>query len=214
MINISRKDLLTVLKWSKANSPVIYLIFSMNGKWGGEKDNPANIVSTFAQLWPTTRAYLQTAALMNYKDGGRLRPSELDIDYPNPKIKSLILRDFFDLMMSIPKYMDEVEDFPFMEGFCRDMLQLFVWNSATRDVFRGTILYALDKQEKEEEAWDRFAEWKSEKTASLYSLAVLDRVDTIRAERILEPFRENAEDKALRGRIELLDRLKEARGEM
>ena len=50
MINISQKDLLTVLKWSKKRSPIIYLVLSMNGKWGTAKDNAQNIVSNFAPL--------------------------------------------------------------------------------------------------------------------------------------------------------------------
>ncbi|MBQ3707700.1 MAG: hypothetical protein II889_07295 [Clostridia bacterium] len=213
MIIASHKEIIEAIKWSKKNSPVAHLVLSMNGKWGTEKDNPMNVVAAFARLWPETRSFLQTAAMMNYKDGGLLRPSEFDINYPQQKVKIQILRDFFDLLMVIAKYMDEVEDFSFMESFCRDMLKLFVWNTSTRDIFRGTILYSLDKQGKEEEAWSLFAEWKNEKTASFYSLAVLDRIDTVRAAAILDPYR-SSENDTLKGYIKMLDRLRVARGEV
>ena len=53
---------------------------------------------------------------------------------------------------------------------------------------------------------------ESEKIAALYSLSLLQRCDTDRAAKVLEPYR-NSEDETVRQRISLLDRLRAVRGE-
>ena len=87
MIVASRKDLNEAIKWSKKNSPVAFFVLSMNGKWGVPEENPENIVSAFKRLWPDTRTYLKTVATMNHKNGGRINPPEMDINYPQNRIK-------------------------------------------------------------------------------------------------------------------------------
>lgn len=209
MIVASRKDLNEAIKWSKKNSPVAYLVLSMNGKWGVPGENPENIVSSFKRLWPDTRAFLKRVAVMNFKDGGRIRPTELDIAYPQPKIKTQIHLDFFTLLDEMPQYMNRVEDYESLENLCREMLQLIVWKKVNQDVLEGTICYALDKQERYEEAYQFYSDLpnKSEATASVYSLSLLDRIDIDRAEKVLGPYRVSL-DKDVQARIQLLDRLK------
>ena len=121
MISVSRKDMLEALKWAKKFSPVAYLVLSMNGKWGTPKDNAMNIVAAFKRLWPETRAYLKTVATMSYKGGGRIIPADLDINYPQKRIKNEIHNDFFLLLKEMTRYMDEAEDYEAMVPYCRDM---------------------------------------------------------------------------------------------
>ena len=78
MISAARKDMLEALKWSKKNSPVAYLVLSMNGKQGTPQDHALNIVAAFNRLWLETKAYLKTVATMSYKGGGKIISSEMD----------------------------------------------------------------------------------------------------------------------------------------
>lgn len=213
MINASRKDLTEAVKWSRKNSPVAYFVLSMNGKWGTPSDNALNIVAALARLWPGTRASLSTAAAMNYPDGGRLRPETMTINYPSERIRERIRSDFFELLFKAAKYMDEAEDYAFMESFARDMLALFVWDDNARGIWTGTLLYALDKEGRYDEAYGayRALDNPGEQTAALYALSVLERCDTERAAAVLEPFRDSA-DETIRERIRLLDRLKAVKG--
>lgn len=152
MIVASRKDLNEAIKWSKKNSPIAYFVLSMNGKWGVPNENPENIVAAFKKLWTETRAFLSKQATLSFADRGRIRPSQLQIAYPVQKIQTQILSDFFDITTKITEYLDDVEDYHFMESYCRDMIRLFVWNTNTLDIWRGTLVYAVDKQGKAEEA--------------------------------------------------------------
>lgn len=209
MIALARKDLLEVLKWSRRYSPVAYLVLSMNGKWGTRKDNALNIVESFKRLWPETRAYLKTVATMSYKGGGRIIPADLEINYPQKRVKNVIHNDFFLLLKEMSRYMDEVEDYEAMELYCRDMLSLFVWSSDNRDIWNGSIAYALDKIERIEEAYQFYVSLKEkgELAASMYSLALLERCDVDKATEIIEPYRGRSEDEAVMERLKLLDRL-------
>lgn len=209
MISASRKDMLEALKWSKKYSPVAYLVLSMNGKWGTSKDNALNIVTAFKRLWPETRAYLKTVATMSYKGGGRIIAADLDINYPQNRVKNEIHNDFFLLLKEMSRYMDEAEDYEAMVPYCRDMLSLFAWSSDNRDVWNGSIAYALDKMERYEEAYQFYASLKDkgELTASMYALSLLERCDVNRAEEVLEPYR-GSKEKAVTDRLSLLDRLK------
>ena len=209
MISAARKDMLEALKWSKKNSPVAYLVLSMNGKWGTPKDNALNIVAAFNRLWPETKAYLKTVATMSYKGGGKIISSEFEINYPQNRIKDEIHNDFFLLIKEMSKYMDEAEDYEAMAAYCRDMLDLFVWNSSNRDIWNGSIAYALDKLERFDEAcqfYNGLIE-KGELVASMYALSVLERCDVNKASEILEPYR-GSDDKVITDRIMLLDQLK------
>jgi hypothetical protein len=201
--------MLEALKWSKKYSPVAYLVLSMNGKWGTSKDNALNIVTAFKRLWPETRAYLKIVATMSYKGGGRIIAADLDINYPQNRVKNEIHNDFFLLLKEMSRYMDEAEDYEAMVPYCRDMLSLFAWSSDNRDVWNGSIAYALDKMERYEEAYQFYASLKDkgELTASMYALSLLERCDVNRAEEVLEPYRESKE-KAVTDRLSLLDRLK------
>jgi len=213
MISASRKDMLEALKWSKKYSPVAYLVLSMNGKWGASKDNALNIVTAFKRLWPETRAYLKTVATMSYKGGGRIIAADLEINYPQNRIKNEIHNDFFLLLKEMSRYMDEAEDYESMIPYCRDMLSLFVWSSDNRDIWNGSIAYALDKMERYEEAHQFYTALKDkgELAASMYALSLLGRCDVDRAAEILEPYR-GSEEKAVTDRIRLLDRLRVVKG--
>ena len=212
MIPASRKDLTEAIKWSKKNSPVAYLVFSMNGKWGTANDNAVNIVTTFEKLWPAARSHIRAQARMN--PTGRLRLGDLSVAYPNQRVHKQIVDDFFSLLFFMNKYLDEAEEFAFMESFSRDLLDLFVWDRDNEDIWTGSVLYAADKQEHCEEAermYDALGR-ESEKIAALYSLSLLQRCDTDRAAKVLEPYR-NSEDETVRQRISLLDRLRAVWGE-
>ena len=197
------------LKWSKKNSPVAFFVLSMNGKWGVPGENPMNIVSAFKRLWPELRTYLKTAATMNYADGGRLRTNELEINFPQNQFKTQINNDFFLLLKDMSKYLDEAEDYEPMEAYCRDMLSLFVWSEENRDIWKGSIVYSMDKQERYEEAYQFYNSLpeKGVLVASMYALSVLARCDVERAEEILDPYRDST-DPAISDRIQLLNRLK------
>jgi len=197
------------LKWSKKNSPVAFFVLSMNGKWGVPGENPMNIVSAFKRLWPELRTYLKTAATMNYADGGRLRTNELEINFPQNQFKTQINNDFFLLLKDMSKYLDEAEDYETMETYCRDMLSLFVWSEENRDIWKGSIVYSMDKQERYEEAYQFYNSLpeKGVLVASMYALSVLARCDVERAEEILDPYRDST-DPAISDRIQLLNRLK------
>ena len=209
MIVASRKELNEAIKWSKKNSPEAYLVLSMNGKWGVPGENPENIVSSFKKLWPDLRSFLSTQAIMNYADGGRIRPSELDFNYPQQHIKAQIQRDFFDLITLITEHLDAVEDYSFMESYCREMDRLFIWDGGSSQIWKGTEIYAIDKQGRYEDAYKTYKRTAgpSEKTATMYAQALLDRVDLDRAEEVLGPYRGSL-DKDVQARIQLLDRLK------
>ena len=209
MISASRKDMLEALKWAKKFSPVAYLVLSMNGKWGTPKDNAMNIVAAFKRLWPETMAYLKTLATMSYKGGGRIIPADLDINYPQKRIKNEIHNDFFLLLKEMTRYMDEAEDYEAMGPYCQDMLSLFVWSPSNCDIWNGSIAYALDKMERYEEAYQFYTALKDkgELAASMYSLALLERCDVDRAEEILEPYRGSIE-KEVADRLRLLERLR------
>ena len=206
MIAVARKDLLEALKWSRRYSPVAYLVLSMNGKWGTR--NALNIVESFKRLWPETRAYLKTVATMSYKGGGRILASNLEINYPQKRVNNEIHNDFFLLLKEMSRYMDEAEDYEAMVPYCRDMLSLFVWSPSNRDIWNGTIAYALDKMERYEEAYQFYTTLKDkgEMAASMYSLALLERCDVDKASEILEPY-EGSEDKDVMDRLRLLDQL-------
>lgn len=209
MVNVSRKELVEAIKWSKKNSPIAYFVLSMNGKWGVQRENPDNVVLSFKRLWPALRSFLSARAIMNYADGGRIRPSELDFSYPQPRLKAQIQRDFFDLITLVTERLDTVEDYAFLESYCRDMDRLFIWDGGSRDIWKGTEIYAIDKQGRHEDAYRYFrsSAGSSEKTASLYAQALLDRLDLDRAEEVLEPYRES-EDNDVQAKIQLLNRLK------
>ena len=53
MIFHSRKEHNEVLKWSKYYSPIMFLVLSMDGKWGGGAENAENIKELVAQIVPT-----------------------------------------------------------------------------------------------------------------------------------------------------------------
>ena len=209
MISAFRKDMLEALKWSKKSSPVAYLVLSMNGKWGTPKDNAINIVTAFKRLWPETRAYLKAVATMSYKGGGRIIAADLDINYPQNRVKNEIHNDFFLLLKEMSRYMDEAEDYEAMVLYCRDMLSLFVWSSDNQDIWNGSIAYALDKMERYEEAYQFYTslKGKGELAASMYALSLLERCDVDKAEEVLEPYR-GSEETAVTDRLSLLDRLK------
>ena len=168
-----------------------------------------NIVSAFKRLWPELRTYLKTAATMNYADGGRLRTNELEINFPQNQFKTQINNDFFLLLKDMSKYLDEAEDYETMETYCRDMLSLFVWSEENRDIWKGSIVYSMDKQERYEEAYQFYNSLpeKGVLVASMYALSVLARCDVERAEEILDPYRDST-DPAISDRIQLLNRLK------
>lgn len=210
MIFASRKDMLEALKWAKKFSPAAYFVLSMNGKWGTPKDNAMNIVAAFKRLWPETRAYLKTVATMSYKGGGRIIPVDLDINYPQKRIKNEIHNDFFLLLKEMTRYMDEAEDYEAMVPYCQDMLSLFVWSPSNCDIWNGSIAYALDKMERYEEAYQFYTALKDkgELAASMYSLALLERCDVDRAEEILEPYR-GSKEKEVTDRLRLLEQLKD-----
>ena len=109
--------------------------------------------------------------------------------------------------------MDEAEDYESMVPYCRDMLSLFVWSSDNRDIWNGSIAYALDKMERYEEAYQFYTALKDkgELAASMYALSLLERCDVDRAAEILEPYR-GSEEKAVTDRIRLLDRLRVVKG--
>ena len=213
MISASRKDMLEALKWAKKFSPVAYLVLSMNGKWGTPKDNAMNIVAAFKRLWPETMAYLKTLATMSYKGGGRIIPADLDINYPQKRIKNEIHNDFFLLLKEMTRYMDEAEDYEAMVPYCQDMLSLFVWSPSNCDIWNGSIAYALDKMERYEEAYQFYTALKDkgELAASMYSLALLERCDVDRAEEILEPYR-GSKEKEVTDRLRLVEQLKDIKG--
>ena len=213
MIVASRKDLNEAIKWSKKNSPIAYFVLSMNGKWGVPNENPENIVAAFKRLWPETRAFLRTQAHMNFKGNGKITPSELEINYSQNKIKEQIKKDFYEFIFKACQYLNGVEEYIHLESFCVDLLALFNWDEVSSDIWNGTMLYAIDKQDRHGEAFQKYSALpgKSEKVVAIYSLAVLDRCDTRHAAHILDPFRDS-EDEAVQGRITLLDRLKAVKG--
>ena len=213
MIKASRKELTEAIKWSRKNSPVAYLVFSMNRKWGVPDENPQNIVSSFRKYWPETRDYLSSQALMNFKGNGKLRMVDLEINYPVEKVKAQILTDFFDLTSRMTGYLDRTEEYAYLETYCEDMLSLFVWKDSSADIWKGTEIYALDKQGKEEQAYQMYrdCEGPGEQLAAMYSQALLDRCDTERAGEVLDPFREST-DPDIQDKIRLLDQLKAVKG--
>ena len=213
MIISSRKQQNEVLKWSKTNSPILYLILSMDGKWGGKAENADNISRSFQKLWPAARAFIASQARMNAK--GLVRLSALSVPFPNQEVHRRfgrqIIDDFITLIFGINKFFDDAEDYAAMESFSRDILNLFEWDEpVNRDIWTGSMLYAVDRQERFDEAYRLYQslDEKGERTASIYAMSLLERCDTEKASLVLDPFRGRETDKALREKIELLDRLK------
>lgn len=211
MITLSRKEITEALKWSRKNSAIAHLVLSMNGKWGVAGQNVANVCAVFLRCWPAARAEITTQARMNPK--GRLQPAELTVNFPNSDMRFSIKREFFDILRNISRYFDEADDYGPLESFSRDMLSLFQWEDEVRETWLGNILYAMDKEDKTEEAYAYYMslEDKGAGTASMYALSLLDRCDTEKAGAVLEPFRESG-DETIRERIVLLDRLKAVKG--
>ena len=184
----------------------------MNGKWGVPNENPENVVSSFKRLWSNLRAYFSTQAIMNYADNGQIHPSKIDFNYPQPQIQSLIKRDFFELITVITKYLVDTEDYAFMEEYCRDMDGLFAWDTKASAIWKGTLLYAIDKQERYEEAYHLFQNYPRRKEiAAMYAQSLLDRVDLEKAEEVLNPFKDTS-DIDVQARITMLERLKTVKG--
>ncbi|MBR5365792.1 MAG: hypothetical protein IK132_06080 [Clostridia bacterium] len=193
MIIPSRKLQNEILKWSKTNSPILCLILSMDGKWGGTAENAENISRSFQKFWPAARYFIVTQARMNAK--GLVRMSALSIPFPSPEIHRRygrqIIDDFITLIFGINRFFDDAEEYAAMESFSRDMLNLFEWDEqANRDIWTGSMLYAIDRQERFDEAYRLYQSFdeKGEHTASIYSMSLLQRCDTERASLVLEPF--------------------------
>lgn len=212
MIFHSRKEHNEVLKWSKYYSPIMFLVLSMDGKWGGGAENAENITSNFKRLWPAASSYIKMQARMNAK--GRIPISELTIPFPSreyhQRYGKRIIDDFLVLVFSMNRYLDDAEDYAFMESFCGEMLGLFHWEDrANEDIWTGSRLFAIDKQERFGEAIEQYRALgtKTERIGSIYAASLLDRCDADTAAEVLEPFR-GSEDPAVREKISLLDQLK------
>ncbi len=213
MIISSRKQRSEVLKWSKTYSPILFLVLSMDGKWCSSGENAENVSSHFKKLWPASRSFITMQARMNAK--GLIRLSQLTIPFPSREVHRRygrqILDDFITLLFGINKYFDGAEDFESMEAFSRDMLDLFLWDEReNRDIWTGSILYAMDKQGLCDEAFRMYRDLseKGERMASVYAMSLLQRCDTEKASAVLEPFRGTETDETLREKLDLLDRLK------
>ena len=125
MIAISRKELNENLKWSKTNSPIVYLVLSMNGKWGTDHDNPENIVSAFEKLWPAVRAHLTVQTTMGTT--GKIPIDQVRITFPNARMVQKVVEDFVKLIYSVGAYYEAAEDYAGLESYNRDLLKLFAW---------------------------------------------------------------------------------------
>ena len=210
MLTGSKKDLLEMQKWSKKNSPIAYLVLSMNGKWDCKNPNAENVIASFVKYWPDARAELVRQ--------GRKSIANLDIPTQNGKPWQALHLNFVQLMLDMPQFLDQADEYELLESFSRDMRAMISWEEPqVEDTFTGAVIYALDKQERFDEAFEMFEALKKPVANSIvivYGRSLLDRCDTKRAEAVLEPYRGKSTDERILGQLTVLDNLKRLRGEV
>ena len=203
MIPMSRKDQLNAVKWSQNRSPLSLLVFTMNGKWGTNRDNDENIVSNFLKYWKSARG----AVLIQ----GKKRLEDLSIFVPPPLKESVVRGELAALLMTMPARFEHVGRFADMERFCRDMGSLFLWDRKMEATWQGYVIAALDGAEQYEACdslYDSCA--PSEELASMYAERLIKRLDTNRAAEVLAPFRDSDNPDIVK-QLSVLERVQAAR---
>ena len=199
MISMSRKEQSAAVKWCQRRSPIGYLVYSMNGKWGVPHENDENVITQFLKCWKAAKG----AVIIQ----GRKRLEEISVSVPTPQKEALILTEFINLLMSMEERFRKTERWAEMEAFCRDMTALFVWDDRMRDMWIGGVITALDGQDRLEERDLFFAGHEdSAQVASAYADCLLKRLETEKAAKVLKPFEDSSEGE-IRKRIDLLRKL-------
>jgi hypothetical protein len=199
MISMSRKEQAAAVKWCQHRSPIGYLVYTMNGKWGVPHENDENVISQFLKCWKAAKG----AVIIQ----GRKRLEEISVLVPTPQKESLVLSEFINLLMSMGERFRRTERWADMEAFCRDMNALFVWDDRMRDMWLGCVIGALDGQDRLEERDLAFAGHEdSEEIVAAYADCLLKRCDTEKAAKVLAPFEDTSHEE-IRKRIDLLRKL-------
>ena len=181
MIILSRKEQIAAIKWSSHRSPIAFLVFSMNGKWGTGHDNDENIISNFLKHWKQTKGAIVIQ--------GRKRLEDLSVFVPSTLKESSVKNELTTLLMTMPSRLKRAKRYEELKDFCRDMSNLFIWDQKMQDTWQGYILTALDGQGKYEECDQLYEKAsRSEELASMYAECLLKRLAVDRASEVLEPY--------------------------
>ena len=199
MISMSRKEQTAALKWCQHRSPIGYLVFYMNGKWGTAHDNDHNIIINFLSCWKSAKGALLIQ--------GRKPLENISISVPSPQQEYLVRREFITLLMSMAPRLVRSEYFEELDAFSRDMRDLFVWDKHMEDTWTGYGIVAADGMGRYDERDRRFeGHEESEEAASMYAGCLLQECDVEKAEAVLSPFADSEDPEIVR-QIELLRRL-------
>ena len=203
MIRISRKDQMEALKWSKHRSPLAYLVYFMNGKWGTDHDNDENILSNFLKLWAPAKGAIIVQ--------GKKRLEDLSIFVPSTIKESSVKNELATLLVTMPARLKRAERYEELKDFCWDMSNLFIWDQKMQDTWEGYILTALDGQGKYEECDQLYGKAsRSEELASMYAECLLKRLAVDRASEVLEPYKASENPDIIKQRT-ILSRIQNAR---
>ena len=172
MIKMSRKEQMAAIKWCSHSSPLAYLVFSLNGKWGTDHDNDENIIFNFLKLWKSAKGAIIIQGIKRLED----------ISVP-------VHADLITLLMTMPARLERAKRFMEMKDFCRDMSNLFIWTPQMQDTWKGYIITALDGMEEYDEC-DRFFKscTSSEELASMYAGCLIKRLEIDKAGEVLAPY--------------------------
>lgn len=205
MLPLKTKEKRELLKWSKQNNPLMFLVLTMDGKWDTEYDDDENVCVHFLKCWPAVKEELA-------KRGTPQDLDEIDMDYPDDDdLASDALLDFINLLYSMPDYFEGAKRYADGEAFCRDLLPLFIWDQAEIDELWGHIGFFLDRQDQIEARDELFSSREMTETmAQYYSLCFLERGDADRAEEIMSPFRDS-EDDVTEARFAWIDDIRQGR---
>ena len=188
MLNLKTKEKRELLKWSKQNNPLMFLVLTMDGKWEAYESDAENISVHFLKCWPAAKEALRQQNLK--------RLDEFSINYPDDEDLAEEMEECFLLITDImPDTFEEAKRYEESESYCRELLDMFEWESFEAEEFWGHIGFCLDRQDRIEERDALFTSHEMTETmAQYYSLCFLERGDADRAEEIMSPYKDSKDD--------------------
>lgn len=203
MIKMSRKEQMAAIKWSSHSSPLAYLVFSLNGKWGTDHDNDENIIFNFLKLWKSAKGAIIIQGIKRFED--------ISVPVPASQKESLVHADLITLLMTMPARLERTKRFMEMKDFCWDMSNLFSWTSQMQDTWKGYIITALDGMEEYDECDRLFKSCtSSEELASMYAGCLIKRLEIDKAWEVLAPFQDST-NPDVEKQISILTKIRAAR---
>ena len=203
MIKMSRKELMAAIMWNSHSSPLAYLVFSLNGKWGTDHDNDENIIFNFLKLWKSAKGAIIIQGIRRLED--------LSVFVPESQKESVVHADLITLLMTMPARLERSKRFMEMKDFCRDMSNLFIWTPQMQDTWKGYIISALYGMEEYDEC-DRFFKscTSSEELASMYAECLIKRLEIDKAGEVLAPYQGSTNPDVVK-QISILTKIRAAR---